>query len=122
MTTEDDLAEKHSSAGALGPGYAAAKALAAEEASGRTDSSISQERIQESEVALTYPPRVRQRSEADSAPRVSHESATPSYLHFPDPPENYEPARPKTLADRIPARVPILTEKYRYDNREGFLR
>ncbi|GAA5977559.1 hypothetical protein JCM11641_006864 [Rhodosporidiobolus odoratus] len=53
--------------------------------------------------------------------RPSRDSAAPSYLNFPEPNEDYElPKRMKV--ERIPQKVPILTEQYRYDTREGLLR
>lgn len=121
--TEDDLAEKHATAGALGPVYAAAKAVTADDAGKSANNPLEANTNGEEEVAITFPPKSRQSDEPGSArQRVSHDSATPSYLNFPEPPEDYEPSKPKLLADRIPARIPILTEKYRYDSREGFLR
>ena len=44
-----------------------------------------------------------------------------SFLHFPDPPESYEPPE-RLKVERIPPVVPVLNEKYRYDAREGILR
>ncbi|GAA5846081.1 hypothetical protein JCM9279_004779 [Rhodotorula babjevae] len=56
-----------------------------------------------------------------TAPRPSRSSGAPSYLAFPEPPDDYEP--PKRLpVERIPRNAPILTEQYRYDAREGILR
>ncbi|GJN89238.1 hypothetical protein Rhopal_002217-T1 [Rhodotorula paludigena] len=53
--------------------------------------------------------------------RASQSSAAPSYLHFAEPPDDYEP--PKRLAvERIPRNAPVLTEQYRYDPREGIVR
>ncbi|GAA5896861.1 hypothetical protein JCM5296_002575 [Sporobolomyces johnsonii] len=62
-------------------------------------------------------------SSSSFARRLSSESNAhaPSFLHFPEPPEDYEP--PKWLrVERIPNRVPVLTEQYRYDAREGIVR
>ncbi|GAA5842481.1 hypothetical protein JCM11251_007326 [Rhodosporidiobolus azoricus] len=56
-----------------------------------------------------------------AARRDSEQSAAPSYLHFPEPEEDYEPVKPLRV-ERVPQKVPILTEQYRYDAREGRLR
>ncbi|GAA6002439.1 hypothetical protein JCM10207_001119 [Rhodosporidiobolus poonsookiae] len=53
--------------------------------------------------------------------RASHDSAAPSWMHFPEPEEDYEPIKPLKV-ERVPQRVPLLTEQYRYDAREGILR
>lgn len=58
---------------------------------------------------------------SDPPPRPSRSSAAPSYLAFPDPPDDYEP--PKRLpVERIPRNAPVLTEQYRYNAREGIVR
>ncbi|KPV75488.1 uncharacterized protein RHOBADRAFT_53460 [Rhodotorula graminis WP1] len=80
--------------------------------------------------ALASPPKAhlrartptRPESSPDGAlPRPSRSSGAPSYLAFPEPPDDYEP--PKRLpVERIPRNAPVLTEQYRYDAREGLVR
>ncbi|GAA5857517.1 hypothetical protein JCM8547_009313 [Rhodosporidiobolus lusitaniae] len=53
--------------------------------------------------------------------RPSHDSVAQSYLHFPEPDEDYEPAK-NLKVERVPHKVPVLSEQYRYDTREGLLR
>lgn len=64
----------------------------------------------------TFPPSAHLIS--DSSPSRPSNS---SFLHFPDPPESYEPLE-RLKVERIPPVVPLLNDKYRYDAREGILR
>uniref|UniRef100_A0A0K3CNN8 Palmitoyltransferase DHHC domain-containing protein n=1 Tax=Rhodotorula toruloides TaxID=5286 RepID=A0A0K3CNN8_RHOTO len=77
-----------------------------------------------SPAAPTFPPKVHLSNGTNGAepqPRTSQSSAAPSYLHFAEPPEDWEP--PKRLAvERVPNSAPVLTEQYRYDPREGIVR
>lgn len=77
-----------------------------------------------STIPLTYPPRARTNkdSNTESPTRVSRDLGKRSFLHFPAPPEDWEPAGPKLLVDRIPPQVPVLTGDYRYNVNEGILR
>ncbi|GAA5911002.1 hypothetical protein JCM6882_006745 [Rhodosporidiobolus microsporus] len=59
--------------------------------------------------------------DSTAARRDSQQSAAPSYLHFPEPEEDYEPVKPLRV-ERAPYKVPVLTDQYRYDTREGRLR
>ncbi|GAA5823556.1 hypothetical protein JCM10212_003181 [Sporobolomyces blumeae] len=52
---------------------------------------------------------------------LSSSARPPSFLHFPDPPESYEP-RERLKVERVPPVVFTLTDRYRYDWKEGFLR
>ncbi|GAA5821516.1 hypothetical protein JCM3770_001057 [Rhodotorula araucariae] len=58
---------------------------------------------------------------SDAPPRRSRSSGAPSYLAFPEPPDDYEPPRHLPV-ERIPRNAPVLTEQYRYDPREGIVR
>ena len=73
---------------------------------------------------LAFPPKAKERKNqtAGGASRPSTSSNTESFLHFPPPPEDYEAGRVQLLVERIPPQVPILTDDYRYDSREGFIR
>ncbi|GAA5911552.1 uncharacterized protein JCM6883_005791 [Sporobolomyces salmoneus] len=58
------------------------------------------------------------------APTLSPQSSRPSsssFLHFPEPPEDYEPAS-RLKVERIPPFTPVLKLQYRYDPREGIVR
>ncbi|GAA5870727.1 hypothetical protein JCM3774_001735 [Rhodotorula dairenensis] len=66
-------------------------------------------------VGTNPSPIVTSASRSPSSPRRS------SYLHFPDPPPELEPPKPLAV-ERIPRSVPVLTEQYRYDPREGIVR
>ncbi|SCV71227.1 BQ2448_2815 [Microbotryum intermedium] len=68
----------------------------------------------------SYPPKPHTPSLPPS--RTSHESTSRSYLDFPEPTEDYKPAPPKVIFERTPPTAPVLTERYRYDSREGYLR
>ncbi|KAM0755954.1 zf-DHHC-domain-containing protein [Meredithblackwellia eburnea MCA 4105] len=60
-----------------------------------------------------------------SPPPPPHKPLTPSihsFLHFPPPPSDYVIRPTPLLVERVPAKIPVLTQEYRYDNREGFLR
>ncbi|SCZ99567.1 BZ3500_MvSof-1268-A1-R1_Chr3-1g06106 [Microbotryum saponariae] len=67
-----------------------------------------------------YPPQPHTQPFAPT--RTSHESTSRSYLDFPEPAKDYKPAPPKVILERTPPTVPVLTEQYRYDSREGYLR
>lgn len=83
-----------------------------------------------SPTTLTFPPKAHLANGTEGVngavstaphPRTSESSAAPSYLHFAEPPEDWEP--PKRLAvERVPNSAPVLTEQYRYDPREGIVR
>ncbi|ORY92807.1 DHHC palmitoyltransferase-domain-containing protein [Leucosporidium creatinivorum] len=132
---EDDFAETRPSAGAFGPAVAniAASGIrpSAHTSAPSTDDAVSATHSTSGTTAVSspdtfpvsYPPKTHaKRSTSPPLPRQSQESAAPSYLNFPQPPDDYEPVKPRTLVDRVPPRVPVLTEDYRYDSREGFLR
>jgi palmitoyltransferase len=55
-----------------------------------------------------------------SLPPVPPRTSDTSFLHFPEPPEDYEPV--ERLIERIPPIAPVLKLQYRYDPREGILR
>lgn len=69
---------------------------------------------------LAFPPKARAKDEFP--PRVSSSSNRRSFMNFPAPPEDYEANRPSLLVERVPPQLPILSDDYRYDSREGFLR
>jgi palmitoyltransferase len=132
---EDDFAETRPSAGAFGPAIAniAASGIrpSTHAASPSGDDAVSATHSTSGTTAVSapdtfpvsYPPKTHaKRSTSPPPPRQSQESTAPSYLNFPQPPDDYEPVKPRTLIDRVPPRVPVLTEDYRYDSREGFLR
>ncbi|GAA5980757.1 hypothetical protein JCM5350_006377 [Sporobolomyces pararoseus] len=56
-----------------------------------------------------------------SPPQESRTSTAASFLHFPEPPEDYEPVE-RLKIERIPPVAPILKLQYRYDPREGIIR
>ncbi|SGY50503.1 BQ5605_C001g00891 [Microbotryum silenes-dioicae] len=68
----------------------------------------------------SYPPQPHTQPFAPT--RTSHETTSRSYLDFPEPAKDYKPAPPKVILERTPPTVPVLTEQYRYDSREGYLR
>lgn len=132
---EDEFAETRPSAGAFGPTIAniAASSIrpSDHDTAPTTDDAMSATHSTSGTTAvsapdtfpISYPPKIHaKRSTSPPLPRRSQESTAPSYLNFPQPPEDYEPVKPRTLVDRLPPRVPVLTEDYRYDSREGFLR
>lgn len=74
--------------------------------------------------SVTFPPKAlpkKRPSSADDPPRPSNATG-PSFMRFEDPPEDYTPNPPRPKVERVPPRVPILTDEYRYDYRVGFLR
>ncbi|KAI5476748.1 vacuole protein, palmitoyltransferase domain containing [Pseudohyphozyma bogoriensis] len=78
-----------------------------------------------SQPPVPYPPKAHTRTsggQQSAPPRASRSSTTRSFLHFPQPPEDYEPPKMVPLVERIPTQVPVLTEDYRYDFKEGFVR
>lgn len=148
---DDQIAESNPAAGALGPAIGAALANAqslptdspvspevlfssakgnglspADGDRGRHDSggSVTLVHSSSSPDAPTFPPKVHLSNGTNGTepkPRTSQSSAAPSYLHFAEPPEDWEP--PKRLAvERVPNSAPVLTEQYRYDPREGIVR
>ncbi|GAA5910015.1 hypothetical protein JCM8208_006413 [Rhodotorula glutinis] len=141
---EDRLAEENGGTAALGPDIASAILNGTRPSSADVAVSphteLERERCQSpasttlgpssDRSALTSPPKAHLRapspapptSSPDGAPpRPSHSSGAPSYLAFPEPPDDYEP--PKRLpVERIPRNAPVLTDQYRYDAREGILR
>ncbi|KAK4046783.1 hypothetical protein OIO90_006449 [Microbotryomycetes sp. JL221] len=122
----EEMVSRHPKAGALGPAFAAAKAVATgglanntldpEKATGLCDNGQDCQSRLSAEGDITRPAQalVRQRS-TSTREQLSH-------LHFPEPPKDYRAARPTILINRAPPMVPILTTDYRYDTREGLLR
>jgi palmitoyltransferase len=125
-STEDAIAEEHPSAGAFGPGATSVVASAA--TPNDTPSALpapsrpvsASETTAVSSTSLPYPAQAKMNAPKEG--HLSQSSTARSYINFPPPPEGWEPAGPKLLVDRIPPDVPVLTEEYRYDSREGFLR
>ncbi|BGP24522.1 vacuole protein, palmitoyltransferase domain containing [Rhodotorula toruloides] len=108
------------------PAYGNGLAQADEQGRGRHDSggSVTLVHSSSSPSAPIFPPKVHLSDGTNGTepqPRTSQSSAAPSYLHFAEPPEDWEP--PKRLAvERVPNSAPVLTEQYRYDPRERIVR
>ncbi|KAK4704989.1 hypothetical protein P7C70_g1218, partial [Phenoliferia sp. Uapishka_3] len=79
---------------------------------------------------LSYPPKAHPKHGKGKAlssdnPRPSLSNSLRSFMNFPEPAEDYEANRKlkeAVLVERVPPQVPVLSEDYRYDEKEGFLR
>ncbi|GAA5928604.1 DHHC family palmitoyltransferase [Sporobolomyces koalae] len=141
---EDDIAEKHSAVGALGPSIASAidpgpvppgspasdSAAPGAETPERAQINPPHEPIDgspASRVAVPPPVHVGSRLKQARPFDLGHEPAgspggsTRSFLHFPEPPEDYEPPE-RLKVERVPPIAPVLKLQYRYDPKEGILR
>ncbi|GAA6021109.1 hypothetical protein JCM11491_004419 [Sporobolomyces phaffii] len=151
VTEEDTIAEKASAVGALGPGIATALTstisppLPAEPSAEHVsqapnDDKDSRDRLYSvadttSAVIASPPPPPPSNAPAlptpihlaSSTDPVRNAGPTPprpsnsSFLHFPEPPEDYEPPE-RLKIERIPPVAPVLKLQYRYDPREGIVR
>jgi len=137
VAEEDMIAENVGGIGALGPDIATALTSTLPSPTSSSSPSAQSPSSLPSSSSPSHPSDV-PRDRLDSSNSTAPPSTTPtfppsahlipdprpsnsSFLHFPDPPESYEPPE-RLKVERIPPVVPVLNEKYRYDAREGILR